>query len=104
MITTIFFWGIISYGITTIIVYGSIFEKPRTFMSTHSTFLGTFINCPLCVSTWVGFFLSLTLGGLTNEIFHTNKIISVFFDGMFSAGFVWALNSIIEFFEENRIK
>jgi hypothetical protein len=26
----------------------------------------------------------------------------VFFDGMFSAGSVWAINAIIEWFEENR--
>jgi len=27
-----------------------------------------------------------------------------FFDGVLSAGIVWCINSIIEFFEENRIK
>jgi hypothetical protein len=29
-------------------------------------------------------------------------ILSVFFDGMLSAGLVWGINSIIEWFEENR--
>jgi hypothetical protein len=28
----------------------------------------------------------------------------LFFDGMFSAGVVWAINSIVEYFEENRPK
>jgi len=104
MITVIIFWGIISYGLTTIIVYGSIFEKPRTFIKKHSTFLGDLISCVLCTSTWVGFFLSLTLGGLSIQIFELHPITSIFFDGMFSAGFVWAMNSIIECFEENRMK
>jgi hypothetical protein len=32
-----------------------------------------------------------------------NEFISVFFDGMLSAGFVWMINSIVEWFEENRL-
>lgn len=31
-------------------------------------------------------------------------IASIFFDGVFTAGIVWTINSVIEFFEENRIK
>jgi hypothetical protein len=51
--------------------------------------------------------MSLVIGGLT--INYTSnieypRIVWVFFDGMFTAGSVWALNAIIEFFEENRIK
>jgi hypothetical protein len=38
-----------------------------------------------------------------NEYFiGLNNILSVFFDGMLSAGFVWGINAIIEWFEENR--
>lgn len=99
----VLFWGFISYGLTTIIVYGSIFEIPRQIIIKNSKFLGDLIGCVLCTSTWVGFFLSLTLGSLTHDIFEINRIFSIFFDGMFSAGFVWSLNAIIEFFEENRI-
>jgi hypothetical protein len=29
---------------------------------------------------------------------------AIFFDGMFTAGAVWAINAIIEFFEESRLK
>jgi hypothetical protein len=32
------------------------------------------------------------------------KIVGVFFDGMLTAGAIWGVNSIIEFFEESRIK
>jgi hypothetical protein len=48
--------------------------------------------------------MSLVFGGLTNHYFESPWLFSVFFDGMFTAGSVWAINAIIEFFEENRIK
>ena len=93
-----------AYGFTSILVWGSIFEKPRTWIKAHSKFFGDLISCTLCTSTWVGFVMSIFLGGLTSEIFGINRFTSVFFDGMFTAGAVWALNTIIEFFEESRIK
>jgi ABC-type Co2+ transport system permease subunit len=43
------------------------------------------------------------LGGLTTS-FGIHWIPAIFWDGMFSAGIVWAINGIIEFFEENRLK
>jgi hypothetical protein len=46
--------------------------------------------------------MSLVLGGLTNHYFDVPWYISLFIDGMFSAGSVWALSNIIEWFEENR--
>jgi hypothetical protein len=77
-------------------------EKPRSFIKTHSNFFGELISCMLCTSTWVGFFLSIILGGLTSEVFEINRFLGIFLDGVFTAGSVWALNSIIEFFEEKR--
>jgi hypothetical protein len=61
------------------------------------------ISCTLCTSTWVGFFLSIVLGGLTVKYFPLNQFFGIFFDGMYTAGTVWAINSIIEFFEEKRV-
>ena len=98
----IIIWVIMAYGMSTIITSGAIFEKPRLWLSTKSTFWYDFVTCMLCVPTWVGFFFCLTLGGLTNEYFETGYF-TFFFDGMFTAGAVWAINSFIEFFEENRI-
>ena len=100
----ILLWVFIAYGMSTIITAGSIFEKPRSWIIQRSTFWGSFITCMLCIPTWVGFFLSFALGGLTNEYFTVSPYISWFFDGMFTAGAVWAINSFIEFFEESRIK
>jgi hypothetical protein len=100
----IIFWIIAGYGMTSILVWGAIFEKPRTFIKKHSKFFGDLISCTLCTGTWVGFFMSIVLGGLINTYIELPIVPTVFFDGMFTAGAVWAINAIIEFFEENRIK
>ena len=105
---------IVAYGMTTILVYGSIFNGLRDKIhqwgnSEYVAFnhLGKFISelikCMLCASVWVGFFLSLTMFSPTMNFFGLNEYISIFFDGMFSAGSVWAINAIVEWFEENRL-
>ena len=106
-------WAFVAYGMTTILVYGSIFNGLRTGIHkwgnneyTPFNFLGKFlsslISCMLCTGTWVGFFLSLAYFSPTVEYVGLNKFLSVFFDGMLGAGFVWAINGIVEWFEENR--
>jgi hypothetical protein len=93
-----------AYGMTSILVWGSIFDSLREWIKSHSKFFGDLISCTLCTATWVGFFLSLLLGGLTTRIIDTHWVFGTFLDGMYTAGVVWAINSIIEFFEESRIK
>jgi MFS family permease len=97
-------WILIAYGMTSIIVWGAIFEDVRGWIKKRSKFFGDLISCTLCTATWVGFFLSICLGGLTSTTFGVHWLIGIFFDGMLTAGAVWVLNSLIEFFEENRIK
>ena len=97
-------WAFMGYGMSTIIVYGSIFEKQRDWIKSKSTFFGDLISCMLCTSTWVGFFMSIVLGGLVARLLDVNWVIGIFFDGMYTAGIVWAINGIIDFFEESRIK
>lgn len=96
-------WILIAYGMTSILVWGSIFEGLRSWIIKHSNFFGTLISCTLCTSTWIGFFMSFILGGIVSPIFNVHWLIGLFFDGMFTAGAVWALNAIIEFFEENKV-
>jgi ABC-type Co2+ transport system permease subunit len=100
---TLLLWAFIAYGMTSILVWGSIFENQRQWIKSKSKFLGDLISCTLCTSTWVGFFMSLTLGGLMN-FFDVHWVLVIFYDGMFTAGIVWAINSVVEYFEENRIK
>jgi hypothetical protein len=106
-------WAVVAYGMTNILVYGSIFNgfrqsihswgnNPLTLFNFLGKFLSGLISCVLCTSTWVGFFLSLAYFSPNVDIIGLNKILSVFFDGMLSAGFVWGINAIIEWFEENR--
>jgi hypothetical protein len=97
-------WAFAAYGTTSILVWGSIFESTREFIKRKSNFFGDLISCTLCTSTWVGFFMSIVLGGLIGPIFGIDWFVGIFFDGMFTAGIVWAINSIIEFFEESRLK
>ena len=100
----VLFWMLAAYGMTCILVWGSIFNSTREFIKKHSKFFGDLISCTLCTSTWVGFFMSIVLGGLSNHYFKAPWFVYLFFDGMFSAGSVWAINAIIEWFEENRPK
>ena len=107
-------WMIVAYGMTTILVYGSIFNGLRDGIHTAGSdegfvftrpifkFISELIKCILCTSTWVGFFLSLTFFSPIHNFIGLNEYVSVFFDGMLSAGSVWAINAIIEWFEENR--
>jgi hypothetical protein len=101
--THLFFWMITAYGLSSILVWGSIFEKQRNFLKRNSKFLGDLISCTLCTSTWVGFFMSIILGSVTLKFVNVNPILATFFDGMFTAGAVWTINSVVEFFEENRL-
>lgn len=89
---------------STILVYGSIFEKQREWIKRNSKFFGDLISCMMCTSTWVGFFMSIMLGSITSKILDVNWLFGIFFDGMFTCGIVWAINAIVEFFEESRIR
>jgi hypothetical protein len=104
---------IAAYGMTTILVYGSIFNGLRDKIHKNAEnegilqgffkFISELIKCMLCSGTWTGFFLSLTMFSPVSYFIGLNEYYSVFFDGMFAAGAVWAINAIVEWFEENRL-
>lgn len=113
MTTEIIVWLITSYGLMNIMVYGSIFQGLRDFFKKWGenkyspfSFIGEFISgilsCPMCFSTWSGFLLGFTIFSPTYVLFNTPIEISWFLDGLLSSGGVWALNAIVEWFEENR--
>lgn len=107
----LFLWGLMSYGMTSIIVWGSIFNWLRDLFREWSEvkngtrvigkFLKDLTSCMLCTSTWVGFFMGYFVDSPTGTLFSgiLTHDFYWFFDGVFSAGFVWALNSIIEWYE-----
>ena len=111
--TQLLLWMILCYGMSNILVYGSIFNGPRNQINTlasseHTPFYGFWVflsdmlKCMMCTPTWVGFFFGIFLYSPVHELLGVTSWISWFFDGMLASGATWAINSIIEWFEQNR--
>jgi len=70
----IFTWIILAYGLSQILVYGSIFDTQRQWihawaeLSPILKFVSGLISCMMCTSTWVGFFLHGFHGSLTDYL------------------------------------
>lgn len=108
---SILIWILMAYGMSNILVYGSILNTPRQLIKEagedeYMVFKGVFkfvsdlIGCMMCTSTWVGFFFAWTIYSPTHEYLEVSKWGSWFFDGMLASGAVWAINSIVEWFEK----
>jgi predicted transporter len=112
MVTQLLLWSLMAYGITNIVVYGSIFNGPREIIrkwsegsypfSEFGTFIKNMTACPMCFGTWFGFFAGIFLYSPVHEMLGVSRYASWFFDGMLASGSVWAINAIVEWFEENR--
>lgn len=96
---------LLTYGITNIAVFGSIFQSWRDLWDRVSpNFFGRLFSCPLCLSTWVGFILSFTFGTLGYQTPMSlygidNFWLMVFLDGCITSGGVWLLHTAQEFLE-----
>ena len=96
---------LLAYGITNIIVFGSIFKGWRDFWDRiNPSFFGKLMSCPLCLSTWVGGILSFVFnyyGYSTPFLTYgvTCLPLIIFLDACFSSGAVWLLHTIQEAFE-----
>jgi hypothetical protein len=113
MTINILTWFILSYGLMNIMVFSSIFAGLRNFfkkwgeneyapLRPFGEFISGILSCPMCFGFHGGWFLSLVIFSPTFDLFGTPVGISWFFDGILSSGSVWAINAIIEWFEENR--
>jgi hypothetical protein len=112
--TQLVLWMIMAYGLSNIVVYGSIFNGPREIirkwsegqflMSGVGTFIKEMTSCMMCFGFHCGWFLSLVVYSPVHELLGLSQYESWFFDAFLSSGAVWAINSIIEWFEENRPK
>jgi hypothetical protein len=58
----------------------------------------------MCFATWIGFFFGIFVYSPIHEILGVTIFGSWFLDGMLASGSVWAINAIVEWFEENRPK
>ena len=113
MITKLLGWFIMNYGLMNIMVFSSIFKGFRNkvrvigdmeipLISPLFDFVSGFMSCPMCFSFHGGWFLSIFIFSPSHELFQTHEYISWFFDGIMSSGAVWAINSYIEWYEQNR--
>ena len=111
--TQLLLWFIMSYGLMNIMVYGSIFQGLRDgirkwgeedHLPLHQVgnFISGILTCPMCFSTWGGFFLGWFVYSPVQELLGVSPLVSWFFDGILSSGAVWAINAVVEWFEENR--
>jgi len=82
-----------SYGMTFIIVYGSIFNKIRP--KKDSGFLGKLLNCPLCTGFWTGVFL-FGVSPYTELFTFEQRWVNAFLLGCLSAGTTYLLSSIVK--------
>jgi len=115
IISVILVWSIAAYGMSNILVYGSIFEWLRSFfrkisnsrikiVSLVGEFFTDMLGCMMCTGFHVGWILSLLIFFSPSFFVGTNFLVSLFFDACYSSGVVWVINSIVEWFEENRPK
>jgi len=100
---------LVSYGISNIVVHGSIFNGFREFWNRVSpNFFGTLFSCMICFPTYVGFLLSTifqtmgydNLSPLTSQGVD-NMFLSIFLDGCLASGTVFIVHIIEEWFEMN---
>jgi hypothetical protein len=108
----ILIWSLVAYGMSNILVWGSIFSTARQAIHDMANipglhqpianFFSGLIQCMMCTSTWVGFFLSLVYYSPSQEWMNFTPFFSWFFDGMLASGVVWSINALIEYWEGNR--
>ena len=100
---------LVNYGISNIVVHGSIFNGFREFWKSLSpNFFGVLFSCMICTPFWVGVILSTVfqLMGYTNmsplaSQGVDNLYLSVFLDGCLASGSVFLIHIIEEWFELN---
>jgi len=101
----ILLFELLAYGITNILIFGSIFQPWRDFwVKKNPSFFGKLFTCPLCLSTWIGGLLSVTFtyfGYSTPFTEYGVTIIPllVFLDACFTSGCVWILHNLEEMTE-----
>jgi len=83
-----------AYGMTFILVYGSIFDRLRPECGTYWG-LGKLFSCPLCMGFWVGVFL-WGISPMTELFSFSTSPITAFICGCISAGTSYLLSAIVD--------
>ena len=86
-------WFILAaYGLTQIIVYGTIFNKIRPPKDWLNGF-GELFHCPMCMGFWVGVFLC-GINGFTELFTFDYNLINMFICGCVSSGTSYIMNML----------
>ena len=83
-----------SWGMTQILVYGTIFENQREWIMEKSNWFGTLIRCPICTGFWVGVFL-FGINGFTELFNFEYNIANLLILGCISSATSYVLNVVI---------
>ncbi len=90
---------LIAFGLTQILVYGSIFDSVRP--QPHSYYgLGKLFHCPMCLGFWVGVFL-FGINGYTELFSFEYNLVNGVLLGCLSSGTSYVLSVI---FSDNGVK
>jgi len=114
----LFIFILISYGLSNILIYGSIFEQFRNKLDMVSPkFWGKLFSCFICLPTWLGFLGSILIwsptlyyGVVINDLDFFNlflipkELVSMFLDGCLSSGCVWIIHTLQESMERHHSK
>ena len=105
---------LVCYGACNNMIYGSIFEGFRKFLSKFGTSgysLHKLFTCFMCLGTWMGFALSFLMihFGYSNKtpigsMGINEPYLVIFLNGLLSAAGVWLVHTIQEAFERASYK
>jgi len=79
------------WGLTHILVVGTIFDSPRDWITIKSGFLGKMLACHQCCSFWVGMAMYFVMNGLP-DLFLGG--FDFFFWGLISSGAICLLKAL----------
>lgn len=113
MTTLLLVWVFTIYGLSNIGVYGSILNgfrdgieklgnNDKFFFAPVFHFMREMMRCMMCLPTWVGFIFGIFVFSPTHYFLGVPLYFSWFLDGPLASGTTWVINSIVEWFEENR--
>jgi len=82
---------LICYGMTMILVYGSIFNLIRP----KEGFFGKLFKCTMCTGFWVGIIVNLLMFLINKDIFNS-ILLGSFLSGCISSGTSYLLSRIVD--------
>ena len=88
-----------AYGLTQILIYGSIFNKIRPSKEWLNGF-GKLFHCPMCMGFWVGVFL-FAINPFTELFTFEYKLANAFILGCLSSGTSYLLSVLVNDFGLN---